>query len=70
MNTIVRCPTCARVVEWSEGSPWRPFCSERCKLIDLGGWLTEKNTIPGEAAEIPDAENEGVRPLQPPIRNN
>ena len=69
MSREVPCPRCGTRREWS-GNPFRPFCSERCKLIDFGDWLTEKNTIPGEAAEIPDAENEGVRPLQPPIRNN
>jgi endogenous inhibitor of DNA gyrase (YacG/DUF329 family) len=44
----VPCPTCNRPVEWSERSPWRPFCSERCKLIDLGAWASERNAIPGE----------------------
>ena len=32
----VACPTCQRPVEWSNASPFRPFCSERCKLLDLG----------------------------------
>ncbi|PZN29267.1 MAG: DNA gyrase inhibitor YacG [Proteobacteria bacterium] len=44
----VTCPTCNRPVEWSEKSPYRPFCSERCKLIDLGAWASEQHTIPGE----------------------
>ena len=56
MSREVPCPRCGTRREWSS-NPFRPFCSERCKLIDLGGWLTEKNTIPGEAAEIPDADN-------------
>jgi len=43
----VKCPTCKRQIEWSE-SPYRPFCSERCKLIDLGAWLSEKHAIPGD----------------------
>jgi len=47
----VPCPTCQRPVEWSQASPYRPFCSERCKLIDLGDWFSEKHAIPGE--EIP-----------------
>jgi endogenous inhibitor of DNA gyrase (YacG/DUF329 family) len=51
VSTTVRCPTCARVVEWTENSPWRPFCSERCKLIDLGAWASEQHAIPGSAAE-------------------
>jgi endogenous inhibitor of DNA gyrase (YacG/DUF329 family) len=44
----IPCPTCNRPVEWSEASPWRPFCTERCKLIDLGAWASEKHAIAGE----------------------
>ncbi len=51
----VPCPTCDRPVEWSEKSPWRPFCSERCKLIDLGAWAAEKHAIPGEIVETDDS---------------
>lgn len=51
----VKCPTCQREIDWSQ-SPFRPFCSERCKLIDLGAWLAEKHAIPGEPAE-----DEGAR---------
>jgi endogenous inhibitor of DNA gyrase (YacG/DUF329 family) len=51
----VKCPTCQREIDWSQ-SPFRPFCSERCKLIDLGAWLTEKHTIPGEPAPDEAAE--------------
>jgi endogenous inhibitor of DNA gyrase (YacG/DUF329 family) len=43
----VKCPTCRREIDWS-ASQFRPFCSERCRLIDLGAWLTEKHTIPGD----------------------
>jgi endogenous inhibitor of DNA gyrase (YacG/DUF329 family) len=46
--TTVSCPTCKRSVEWSAAARWRPFCSERCKLIDLGEWASERNVIPGE----------------------
>lgn len=46
----VPCPTCRREVEWSESSAFRPFCSERCRLIDLGAWFSEENAIPGEPA--------------------
>jgi endogenous inhibitor of DNA gyrase (YacG/DUF329 family) len=53
--TVVRCPTCDRPVEWTEASRWRPFCSERCKLIDLGAWAAEKHAIPGEAVRPGDA---------------
>jgi len=65
MPTVVSCPTCQRPVEWSEASPFRPFCSDRCKLIDLGAWIAEKHVIPGE--EISSTANEddgsGERPL-------
>jgi len=44
----ISCPTCGRPIQWSEAYPYRPFCSERCRLIDLGAWLTEKHVIPGE----------------------
>ena len=55
--TTVSCPTCQRPVEWSEASPFRPFCSERCKLIDLGAWVSEQRVIPGE--EIPVVQGDG-----------
>jgi endogenous inhibitor of DNA gyrase (YacG/DUF329 family) len=45
----VKCPTCRREIDWSQ-SPFRPFCSERCRLIDLGAWLAEKHAIAGEPA--------------------
>ncbi len=47
----VPCPTCKRETEWSASSPYRPFCSERCRLIDLGAWLNEEHAIPGGPAE-------------------
>ncbi|HNA29368.1 MAG TPA: DNA gyrase inhibitor YacG [Thiobacillaceae bacterium] len=49
--TIVACPTCGKDVEWRPESLWRPFCSERCKLIDLGEWSTEKYRVPAESSE-------------------
>jgi endogenous inhibitor of DNA gyrase (YacG/DUF329 family) len=35
-------------VEWKESSKWRPFCSERCRLIDLGEWASESHRIKGD----------------------
>ncbi|UVK78695.1 MAG: DNA gyrase inhibitor YacG [Sodalis sp. Ffu] len=43
--TIVACPTCGIQVEWSENSPFRPFCNKRCQLIDLVEWAEEKKRI-------------------------
>ena len=53
----VRCPQCGKPVEWAPASRWRPFCSERCKMIDFGGWASEAYRIP--AAEGPDGDDEG-----------
>ncbi|WP_456373298.1 DNA gyrase inhibitor YacG [Thiolapillus sp.] len=38
---VVACPTCGKPVKWAPESRWRPFCCERCKLIDLGEWLSD-----------------------------
>lgn len=46
---IVACPTCQNKVTWGTKEPFRPFCSERCKLIDLGEWASDEKVIPGEA---------------------
>ncbi|SER17873.1 Endogenous inhibitor of DNA gyrase, YacG/DUF329 family [Amphritea atlantica] len=45
---LVACPTCSKAQEWSTANPFRPFCSERCKLIDLGAWADEAYQIPAE----------------------
>jgi uncharacterized protein len=50
----VKCPTCGRQIEWSESAPFRPFCSERCKLIDLGAWISEQRAIPGDTQPSSD----------------
>ena len=54
MPPTVKCPTCANSVVWSEAAPFRPFCSERCRLIDLGEWATGSYAIPVS----PDAADE------------
>lgn len=46
MVTTVSCPTCSKKVEWTTQNRYRPFCSERCKQIDLGAWAEEKYAIP------------------------
>ena len=57
MSRTVTCPTCGKQVEWSDQSPWRPFCSERCRLIDLGAWANEDYRIPGERTEKTDDDD-------------
>jgi len=44
----VKCPTCGRPVPWTAEQVHKPFCSERCRLIDLGEWVMEEKRIPGE----------------------
>ena len=48
MVTEVKCPTCGKPVPWNEQSPFRPFCSKRCQLIDLGEWANEEKRIPAQ----------------------
>jgi endogenous inhibitor of DNA gyrase (YacG/DUF329 family) len=46
--TIRPCPRCGTPVEWGPQARWRPFCSERCRLVDLGAWASESYRIPAE----------------------
>ena len=48
---VVACPRCAAPVEWKPENRYRPFCSERCKLIDLGAWATEQYRVSGDQAD-------------------
>ena len=51
----VDCPTCGAPVEWNEKNAYRPFCSDRCKLIDLGAWASDSYSIAGQAASADDS---------------
>lgn len=51
MTLIVKCPTCGKPVTWTPAERFRPFCCERCRLIDLGEWATESYAIPVDPAE-------------------
>ena len=56
-RTSHSCPTCKKPIQWKD-NPYRPFCSQRCKLIDLGEWAAGRFRIPGE--KVPEesmAEN-------------
>jgi len=48
---IVRCPQCGKDALWAPENPWRPFCCERCKQIDLGAWATGSYAIPGQPTD-------------------
>ena len=47
----VKCPICAKQVVWAPTSEYRPFCSKKCQLIDLGEWASEERSIPAKPAE-------------------
>ena len=49
----IACPTCKKATTWEE-NPWRPFCSERCKLLDLGKWASAEYKIEGKKEEEED----------------
>ena len=53
----VRCPRCRQLAPYSPENKWRPFCSERCKMIDLGKWAAEDYRVSG-ADDTPAPEDE------------
>lgn len=55
---VVACPHCGKAVAWQASEKFRPFCSERCKLIDLGAWADESHRIPGENQPPPDSSDD------------
>jgi len=53
----LNCPTCKKIIFWTDAFPERPFCSDRCRLIDLGEWASESNRIAGSSLDINSEEN-------------
>ncbi|WP_366515655.1 DNA gyrase inhibitor YacG [Solimonas marina] len=56
---IGSCPQCGQSVRLDETNPWRPFCTERCKLLDLGEWFSGSFAIPSD--EPPHGDGSGTR---------
>jgi endogenous inhibitor of DNA gyrase (YacG/DUF329 family) len=59
---LVKCPVCAKRTAWSAENRFRPFCSERCKQIDLGAWASGEYRIPiaqGDPAQALPTEEDG-----------
>lgn len=56
----INCPTCGKQNTWNPENKFRPFCSDRCKLIDLGEWASETRKIAGEPADF------NLSPDEPP----
>jgi uncharacterized protein len=57
----MKCPICGKPVEWKD-NPFRPFCSERCKLVDLGRWVTEEYSVPG--MPVPTEQDDSPTPAK------
>lgn len=55
MVKSVQCPQCDQQVPWQQDQERKPFCSERCKLIDLGEWASEGHRISGEPVQVENA---------------
>jgi len=56
-----KCPTCNKQVQWQD-NPFRPFCSERCKLVDLSKWVSDEYRVPGQPVTTEPLEaEEGYR---------
>lgn len=51
----VKCPQCGRETEY-QGNEYRPFCSERCKLLDFGAWADEEYNLPSETSELTEQD--------------
>ena len=55
----MKCPTCQQPTTFQH-NPFRPFCSERCKLIDFGAWANEEYSVPSEEKpHLPDETDQG-----------
>ena len=52
---LVNCPTCGKGTLY-EGNEFRPFCSERCKLIDFGAWASEEYSLPVEESSLTEED--------------
>jgi len=52
---LVKCPRCGKEVEYS-GNEFRPFCSERCKLLDFGAWVDEEYNLPSETSSLSEED--------------
>jgi endogenous inhibitor of DNA gyrase (YacG/DUF329 family) len=56
----VTCPGCRKPALFHERNPWRPFCSQRCRSLDLGAWASEQFRLPAEAPPEDDPAARGA----------
>ncbi|CAN5498145.1 DNA gyrase inhibitor YacG [soil metagenome] len=61
----VKCPNCRKETEYSTANEFRPFCSERCKLLDFGAWANEEFALPTQETSLSEEDFEKIeRALQ------
>jgi uncharacterized protein len=60
---LVRCPQCGGDSVFAASNKWRPFCSERCRQIDLGAWASESFRVPATPPQDPDELAPDGQPL-------
>lgn len=56
---VVACPNCGKESLWDSRNTYRPFCCERCKLMDLGLWAAERYRVAGESLPQESADVQG-----------
>ena len=57
---LVDCPTCGRKVAYEPANRWRPFCSQRCKTVDLGAWASDAYVVSADASQETGREDDGT----------
>jgi uncharacterized protein len=56
----VACPACGKAALFASSNPYRPFCSERCRVTDLGAWASESYRIPAKPDEDQESDPEST----------
>ena len=57
---LVKCPSCGKETEYDAENEFRPFCSERCKLIDFGAWADEEYALPTQDTALTEEDLEKI----------
>ena len=70
MPTVVNCPTCKEKPSIGEQSPFRPFCSKRCQLIDLGEWSFENNRISTPISNANELSQDMIEDIEAMLAKN
>lgn len=66
----IKCPRCGHLTSFESANPFRPFCSKRCKLIDLGAWADESYKIPLEDSSSITLDDAVDEDLGEPLDDN